>query len=36
MFSFFCLEEGDFTSEENTKANKEYKGESLLQKIFVE
>jgi hypothetical protein len=34
MFSFFCLEEGDFTNDE--KATKEFEGESLLQKVFME
>ena len=31
MFSFFCLEEGDFTNDE--KATKEFEGESKLQNI---
>jgi hypothetical protein len=34
MFSFFCLEEGDFTDDE--KATKEFSGEGLLQKLFEE
>jgi hypothetical protein len=34
MFSFFCLEEGDFTNDE--RATKEFEGESKLQSIFME
>jgi len=34
MFSFFCLEEGDFTND--ARATKEFEGESKLQSIFME